>query len=79
MFSGVYFQGRRELGGGPGQIFLGAPISKFFLDKIFFKIFSTLPQFFIPNFGISPKKTKYIALFAQEAEQKVCWGLTKKF
>jgi hypothetical protein len=27
-------QGRRELGGGPGQIFLGAPISKKFPEKI---------------------------------------------
>ena len=29
-------QGRREVGGGPGQIFLGAPIKKFFPEKKFF-------------------------------------------
>ena len=28
-------QGRRELGGGPGQIFLGAPVSIFFSGKMF--------------------------------------------
>ena len=29
------YQGCRELGGSPGQIFLGAPISKFFPEKFF--------------------------------------------
>jgi hypothetical protein len=29
-------QGRRELGGDPGQRFLGAPFQKMFSEKIFF-------------------------------------------
>ena len=32
----VCMQGRREVGGGRGQIFLGATISKFFPEKNFF-------------------------------------------
>jgi hypothetical protein len=62
----VSTQGCRELGGGPGQIFLGAPISKNFPDnnpppqkKL---LSSDLPQFFIPNFGTLLKKNKYLAL-----------------
>ena len=43
-------QGRREVVGGPGQIFLGAPISKFFQEKFFFPRTTTSPLFREKNF-----------------------------
>jgi hypothetical protein len=40
---------------------------------------ATLPQFFIPNFGTLPKKTKYLALCADMFHPKKWLGPNKKF
>jgi hypothetical protein len=61
-----YYQGCREVGGRPVQIFLRAPISKNFSGKHFFQ--RTTPS----SFGTLPGKNKYLALCPKKIPGAIC-------
>ena len=80
-------QGRRELGGGPEQIFFRGSYFKKFSGKNVFgqqqpppgrvrcNCFpATLPQFLIPNFGTLPKKTNILSFARKYFTKKNDWG-----
>jgi hypothetical protein len=86
----VLYRAAESLAGAWGKFFKGplfqnffrttippSPRRQLFREKIFRP--STLPQFFIPNFGTLPKKTNFLPFARKYFFQKNDWGPTKNF